>query len=82
MPVCGTWEVKVKIMPPKVTEEGRGPTGQRKECGFYTKCTKWSLECFEQKNNAVGYSLSEDSTVAERIDYEGNRGRNTSQEAS
>lgn len=69
----GTWEVGVRIIPPEVTVIDRGPKGQEKECGFYTKCTKCSLEFFERDWNSV---------PAGRIDYEGNRGRSISRETS
>lgn len=66
----GTWEVRVRIIPLEVTEEDKG---QEKECGFYTKCTKWSLGCFKQDDNRVS---------VERIDYEVNRDTSVSHETS
>lgn len=64
----GIWEVKVSVIPLVITEEDRG---QEKECGFYTKCTKWSLGCFEHNRVPVG-----------RIDYKVNRDRSISHETS
>lgn len=49
----GTWERRVTVIPSEVTGEDRGPTDQEKECGVYTKCTKWSLECLQQDRNRV-----------------------------
>lgn len=67
-PVPGTWEVRVRVLPLEVTEKDRG---QEKECGFNTKCTKWSLGCFEQDDNGVPVN---------RIDFKVNRDRSISHE--
>lgn len=51
--VPGTWEVRIRVVPSEVIEESRDPISQRKERGFYTKCSRWLLTCIEQERNMV-----------------------------